>query len=162
MKVEKGSWVEIAYEIVDGEGEVVESSQDEPIQYVQGEEQIFPGLERALEGHEAGDTFTVTLTPDEAFGDYDVEGLFSVPRADFPPDAELVPGDLVEVQVEPEEGDEPGAPETFEVRVEKLDGDSVILDANHPLAGRDVTFRVAVQQVRAATPEEIEEARTEC
>ncbi|MCI0549292.1 MAG: hypothetical protein L0027_18655, partial [Candidatus Rokubacteria bacterium] len=89
----------------------------------------------------------VTLAPAEAFGEYNPEGLVSVPRADLPPDVELVRDEWITVVVH---GDEAGEEEVGEMdmRIVEAGGDEVILDANHPLAGQAVTFKLEVLSVR--------------
>lgn len=154
MKVATGCMVRIELEIRDDEGELVlTTDDDEPIDYVHGGEDLpLPGLERALEGRDVGAEVEVALAARDAFGEYDLECLVSVPRSALPPDAELVPGDLIPVELESDEGEALGE---VEMRIDSLAEGSVVLDANHPLAGVDVTCRAKVIHVREATPEEL-------
>ncbi len=203
MKIRANCLVELEYRLTDQNGNVVESSADDgPIVYLHGHEEIQPRLEQALDGATQGQSMRVTLPAGEAFGEYDPEQIIAVPRADLPPDAELVPGDWISISMdrnapgpgkpaglgapgaedsaddaedEDEEGaeeDELGAADTdddtdgdeeddeddssIEMRVVELRPDAVFLDANHPLAGQEVTFAVKVLSVRAATPDEVE------
>ena len=163
MKIAHHSLVEIEYVLIDEEGEVLEESDagDEgPVRYVQGLGLILPGLEDALEGAEPGSSLEVRLRPEDAYGDYDPAGLVNVPRDELPADAELVPGDWITVTVADEDEAQNGENE-LEMRVVELNSEGVILDANHPLAGKPVTFRVKVLSVRVATEEDIERARDE-
>ena len=161
MTIRQGSTVEIHYELFDERGELVESTREEgPVRYVHGLGEILPGLERALEGAAAGARLEVELEAADAYGDYDPEGLVSLPLAEIPTDLPLARGDWISVHVEPDDEEEEGAAEhahgagdgddeerEMELRVVEIAGDEVVLDANHPLAGQRVTFRVTVASV---------------
>ena len=165
MNIQTDRFVEIAYRILDDEGGTLEECEaSEPVHYVHGSGQILPGLEQALEGRAAGASFEVTLEPEEAYGDYDVGGLISVPRSEFPPDAELVPGDWITVHVSDDDephshGPDESCEDELEMRVVEISPESIVLDANHPLAGKTVTFSVEVVSVREATADELSRAR---
>jgi FKBP-type peptidyl-prolyl cis-trans isomerase SlyD len=154
MKVSAGRFVRIELEIRDEEGEVVlTTDEEEPIEYLHGGEDLpLPGLERELEGKEAGAELEVSLSPEDAFGEYDLECLLSIPRSALPPDAEIVPGDIIPVELESDEGAPMGE---VEMRVESLAEGAVVLDANHPLAGVAVTCRARVLEVREPGPDEV-------
>ncbi len=143
------------YELFTASGELLETTQEDgPVRYVHGDEEILPGLEAALEGHGAGDEVRVTLSAQDAYGDYNPEGLVSVPRQQFDDDADLEPDTWITVTVaESEETDEG----ELEMRVVEVREDEVILDANHPLAGQAVTFAVSVIAVAPGPPEDPEE-----
>lgn len=155
MRIETDRIVELEYRMLDEDGELIESSADEgPMLYTHGAGEIPPKLEEALAGAERGARLEVTLEPEDAFGPYDPEGIVTVPRADFPPDHDLEPGEWIEIHVAHEHGedeecdgdhDEEG---DLQARVVELDKDSVVLDTNHPLAGRRLTFQVEVVSVR--------------
>ena len=148
MKVTAGSIITFHYSILDENGEVVESTRnEEPVSCVWGDGDLLVGVERALEGAEAGAEIRLTLKPEDAFGDYDPEGIFSVPREEIPAGEELHPGEWISILLEPEEGDEDLEEEEHEARIVSVDDSEVILDANHPLAGRDVTFELEVLDV---------------
>jgi FKBP-type peptidyl-prolyl cis-trans isomerase SlyD len=156
MKISPGHLVELNYVLsVDG-GEVVESSADEgPLQYLHGNGEIPERLEMALEGLEVGSKLELTLSPQEAFGDYDLDALTTIPRSEFPEDAELEPDQWIEVEVELEDDDEEGELE-LEMRVVEVSEEAVVLDANHPLAGKTITYSVEVREFHEATAEERE------
>lgn len=157
MKIKNGCIVELTYQLKDEDGAVVEqSSEAEPMSYLHGYGEIPPGLEQKLAGVEAGAEFEVTLAPGEAFGDYDPEKILAVPRDQFPADAEIVPGDTITVSVA--DDDDPDA-ETGEMdtRVVEISPDAIVLDANHPYAGKQMTFDLRVLSVRAASEEELAE-----
>jgi FKBP-type peptidyl-prolyl cis-trans isomerase SlyD len=149
MQIAKDSVVSIDYRLHLGDGNLVdESDPGDPLVYLQGYEEIVPGLEKALEGKKAGDTLKVQVTPEEGYGEYDPDGVEEVPREDFPPDMELEEGGIVTAV--DDDGDE------VEFLVKKLNPKTVVVDFNHPLAGKTLHFEVTVREVRAATAEELE------
>lgn len=154
MKIRSGCIVELEFELRNAEGELVENSREAgALTYLHGNDEIPPGLEKELDGVEEGARIEVTLPPGEAYGDYNPDGIVSVPRSEFPEDAEIVPGDWVDVTVADDE--EGGGSAEMEMRVVEISPDSIVLDANHPLAGQQVTFDLRVVSVRQATEEEI-------
>jgi len=139
----------IAYKLtVDGEV-IDEADSDDPIEYLHGHEDLLPGLERELAGKHIGDSITVTLAPDDGYGEYDPEDIEAVALDDFPPEiiAEMAAGmDLV---LEDDAGNE------IEAMIKEVNADEVVLDFNSPLAGKTLTYEVAVLDIRAADEEEI-------
>jgi len=105
--------------------------------------QLFDRLEQALEGRQAGESLQLQLEPEDAFGEYDAELLRVEPAERY--------GDGVTVGMEIEEDERI-------YRVTDLAGGSVVLDANHPLAGIALRFSVVILSVRAATEEELSRA----
>jgi len=157
LKIKNGCIVELSYQLKDEEGGVVEQSDaDGPMSYLHGYGEIPSGLEAKLDGVEEGTALAVTLQPGEAFGDYDPDKILAVPRDQFPADAEIVPGDMITVSVA--DDDDPEA-ETGEMdtRVVEISPDAIVLDANHPYAGKKMTFDLTVLKVRPASAEEIAE-----
>ena len=162
MKIHAGCLVELEYELRDAEGGVVEKSeQDGPMVYLHGNDEIPSPLERELEGREKGDVLEVSLPPGAAYGEYNPDGLVTVPREQFPPDAEIVPGDWIDVTLSDEEGEEPENAESIEMKVVEISPEAIVLDANHPLAGKACVFDLTVLSVREASAEEIEEHKKE-
>lgn len=155
MKIREGAWVELDVVVRDEAGETLEPGEPGPWTYVHGAGELPPKLEDALDGLEVGMKRILTLDPADAFGEHNPDGLVVVPRADFPPDSEIVPGDWVVVQVEDE--DDPESNGELDMRVVELNPDGVVLDANHPLAGRRLTFELAVRAVHESPPPEAEE-----
>jgi len=146
VKIAPGSRVALRYRLFDGEGELVESSDDgELMEYVQGADEVAEGLERALEGKAVGDHVRVVLPPEEAFGAFDPELLVTVPRSEIPSEVELTIGDFLPVELEDAPEDLEG--EEVEFRIVEVGEDEVVLDANHPLAGETVTFELEVMSV---------------
>src|SRR5436305_14814361 len=99
-KITDGLVVSLNYVLtVDGET-LAQTDADDPMEYLHGAEEILPGLEAALEGKQVGDKFSVTLQPEDAYGDYDEEDVEEIDRADIPNVDELEIGMVVEVEDE--------------------------------------------------------------
>jgi FKBP-type peptidyl-prolyl cis-trans isomerase SlyD len=147
-KVAKDLVVSLEYTLT-VDGEVIDSSEESgPIDYIQGHENIILGLENVLEGMEVGETKKVNVKAQDAYGEYDPEAVEEIPLADFPDDIPLEVG--VELAVE----DEDDGP--MSAVIEEVGKDSVTLNFNHPLAGKDLNFDVKILSIREATAEELE------
>ena len=148
MKISSGSVVGIDYSLHLGDGKVIDASgPGEPMTYLHGEGQIVPGLESALEGLSVGDQKQVVIAPADGYGEHDPRGLQEVPRTAFPPGFEPQVG--MELTAEGPNGE----PVPFTVR--EVKPEAVVIDLNHPLAGKTLHFDVTVREVRQATEEEI-------
>jgi FKBP-type peptidyl-prolyl cis-trans isomerase SlyD len=147
MKIEKDRVVRFHYAVAEQGAEPVESSQGgEPLAILAGHGNIIPGLEKAMDGHEAGDKFAVDVPAAEAYGEKR-EGLTQrVPKKHFGTQR-LEPG----MQVVLNTNFGPRA-----VTIEKVGMSVVDVDLNHPMAGKDLHFDIEVVEVREATPEELE------
>jgi FKBP-type peptidyl-prolyl cis-trans isomerase SlyD len=146
-KVEKDLVVSMEYKLT-VEGEVVDSStEDGPIEFIQGRGNIIPGLEKELYDMNIGDSKKVKVVAKEAYGEYDPEAVEEVPLEDFPTDIPMEVG--VELAVEDEEG------EAMSAVIVEIGKDTVTLDFNHPLAGKDLDFDIKIAAIRAATEEEL-------
>ena len=148
MRIEQGRVVRLKYELRDCDGEPLEREGAE-MEYLHGGfGGIFPKVEAALEGKDVGDEMSLTLEPDDAFGDYDAELLRVEPRNRFPEAVEIgmqfegVPGDRED--------------EAMIYTVTDVTNDAVVVDGNHPLAGERLWFKCAVTEVRAATKDELQ------
>ena len=131
------------------DGYVVDTSQEaEPIQFIQGKGQIVPGLERALYGMREGESKEVVVAAVDGYGEEDEDSIAEIPRSEFPQEIPLEPG--VELQMKNEEGEE------FEAYITSADNETVHLNFNHPLAGKELHFSVEVIGLREATEEELE------
>lgn len=130
------------------DGEVVDTTEgDEPLQFLQGHQNIIPGLEHELTGMKIGDSKQVVVPPTEAYGEVDPENIIEVPRTEFPPEIPLEPG--TELEVKNADG------EVLSATIAEITGDTVKLDFNHPLAGKQLTFDVKIVDLRTATEEEL-------
>ena len=146
MNVGKDTVVELTYELTDADGKVIERT-EEPIEYLHGGyDGIFPRVEEALAGKGIGESCSVRLEPEDAFGEYDAELMHLEPRSKFPADVAI--GMRFEGR-----GVESGTKLVYTVT--DVAADKVVVDGNHPLAGRALQFACTVTAVRAATAEEI-------
>jgi FKBP-type peptidyl-prolyl cis-trans isomerase SlyD len=127
-------------------GELVDSSDGEPLAYLQGHGNIVEGLENALLGKKVGDKVKVKVAPAEGYGEYDEEAQQMLPLDSFDDDIEI--GHTYQGE------DEDGNIVEFLV-VDRTD-DGILVDFNHPLAGETLDFEVTVREVRVATDEELE------
>ncbi len=148
MKIGSGSVVGIDYSLHLGDGKVIDASTPgQPMTYLHGEGQIVPGLESALEGLAVGDQKKVVLQPGDGYGEHDPRGLQEVPKHAFPPGFDPQVG--MELTAEGQDGE----PVPFVVR--EVKPEAIVIDLNHPLAGKTLHFDVTVREVRAATAEEL-------
>lgn len=146
-RIQDGVVVSLNYVLtVDGE-EIARTEPGEPMDYLHGAENIVPGLEAALTGHQMGDRVSVTLTPDEAYGEYDEDNIEELDREDVPQADELENGMVIEV--EDEEGD------VYLAFVREVTADTVVLDYNPPLAGKTLTYDVEIVGLREAEEHEL-------
>lgn len=148
MRIDKDRVVCMDYTIRLANGQVVESSVGhEPLTYLHGHRQIVPGVEKAIEGLEAGSLLEVVVPPPEAYGERDPGGLFVVPRTAFPTGEEIAPGIMFSAS-RPD-----GKSITF--RVVEANEQLVLVDTNHPLAGETLHISIHVHTVRVATDDEL-------
>ncbi|MBU3628507.1 peptidylprolyl isomerase [Polynucleobacter sp. AP-Reno-20A-A9] len=162
MKIEKNTIVSLRYKLTDAQNNVIEEP-DSPMVYLHGGyEGTFPKIETLLDGQDIGYEATIQLEPNEAFGEYDPELLKIEPRARFPEPLEV--GMQFEGVPDAEEDAVVGDPEDDEpliYTVTDVADSQVVLDGNHPLAGMALRFWVQVEDVRAATEDEIENRHPE-
>ncbi|MCC7442789.1 MAG: peptidylprolyl isomerase [Bdellovibrionales bacterium] len=141
-----GKVASLAYTLKSDEGELLDQADhSEPFMYLHGAHQIVPGLENALLGLKPGDKRTVKVAPAEGYGELNPELKLEVSRSKFPSDAEIEPGMLF--QTETAEGE-------MVFMVNSVNDQVVVIDGNHPLAGKTLNFDVEVLAVRDATAEE--------
>jgi FKBP-type peptidyl-prolyl cis-trans isomerase SlyD len=147
LHVQDGQVVSLVYTL-QVDGEVIDSSEEnEPLQFIQGEGHIIPGLEGALYEMGIGESKNLVIAPEDGYGEFNEEAFIEVPKDQFPPSVPIELG--TELQVRNPEGD------VLEARIDKIEEDSVRLDFNHPLAGKELHFDVKVIALRQATEEEI-------
>ena len=143
MNISKDTAVTIHYTITDAQGKRLD---DGDVAYLHGGyDNLFAKVEQALEGKSVGDSLTVDLAVEDAFGARDESLLRSIPKAEFPPGVK-VGGQL-------RGSNDQGEPQIYHVM--KIKGPVVLLDGNHPWAGKTLKFQLSVASVRAATSEEI-------
>jgi FKBP-type peptidyl-prolyl cis-trans isomerase SlyD len=146
VQIGKDTVVTLTYELLATGGEVIEKT-DEPVSYLHGGRHgIFPRVEQALEGRQAGYACRVQLDPGDAFGTYEAALVRVEPRALFPA------GVKVGMQFE---GNAEDASESRIYTVTGVTSEQVTVDGNHPLAGRTLVFSCTVTHVRTASDDEL-------
>ncbi|MCP4009163.1 MAG: peptidylprolyl isomerase [Proteobacteria bacterium] len=147
MQIEKHTAVSIDYVLKGDDGKVIDESIGGQFNFLSGAQNIIPGLENALQGKAAGDEFDVTIAPGEAYGEVDPSRVQTVKREMFP--------EGVDIQVGAQfHGASPGG-EPIVVTVASIEGDDIVIDGNHALAGQTLHFAVKIVEVRAATEDEV-------
>lgn len=128
------------------DGTVFDRSPDErPLTFIIGRQEVIPGFEEAVIGMYQGEEKTVVVPPEKAYGEPQEELIDTVGRSELPADLQLAEG----VQLEVTRDDD----SKLLLMVRDVTEDQVTLDANHPLAGRDLTFRIKLLEVRKAQPQ---------
>jgi FKBP-type peptidyl-prolyl cis-trans isomerase SlyD len=149
MQIAQDKVVLIHYTLTDDGGKVLDSSSGgDPLAYLHGQGNIIPGLEKALEGKQAGDKLNVRVEPSEGYGVRDDSLVQQVPRRAFGSVSKVEPG--MQFHAQSTQG------QMRVVTVTHVQGDMVTVDGNHPLAGEVLVFDVEVAEVRDATGEELE------
>lgn len=147
MQITKDAVALIHYTLTDDEGKTIDSSAGgEPLAYIHGNGNLIPGLERELEGKGEGDQLDVKITPADGYGEFDKALIQQVPRRALKGVGDLHVG--MQLHAQSEHG-------VRAVTITHLQGDMVTLDGNHPLAGKNLNFKVEIVDVRAATEEEL-------
>ena len=150
-QIVENSVVTLSYEVTDPDGNVLDAG-EEPLIYLHGGyDDVFEAIEQALQGKSVGDTVTVKMQPDQAYGEYDadlvlIESLDALPQP-------LTVG----MQIEAEPGGD--SEEAAFYRVTDIAEGKAVLDGNHPLAGQALVFTGTVTAVRPASPGEIKDGK---
>ena len=140
--IQNGSTVKMEYTLSDGKGKILDTNKgQEPLTYTHGEGQIIPGLEKALTGLHVGDQKHVVVPPQEGYGPIKPEAIIEVPKERIPPKSQKVGTQLMA-------RNQNGPP--IPLLVKEVKEKTVILDANHPLAGMTLTFDVKIVGVDPA------------
>jgi len=148
MTIQKNSVVTINYTLRDDTGGLIESSEgQEPLTYLHGQGNIIPGLESSLEGKSAGESISVSVPPEDAYGVWEESNILNIPKEQFSGVDDIKAG--MQFSVNSNEGEQI-------VTVTKVEGETVIVDANHPLAGKTLNFDVTVVGIREATKDELD------
>ena len=148
MKIGKNTTVSINYTLKDSLGHLLEDTEESgPVSYLHGRGLMIPRLEESLEGSEAGSTLTVSLSPDEAYGERDDQLVMKIPRTEFDDPDTIELGEDIQVH----DGSEGGI-----MTVVDIDKEHITLDGNHPFAGKSVVFNVSVLDVRETTKEDLD------
>ena len=138
--VKAGDSVQVHYKGTFENGEVFDTSEGrDPLQFEAGSDQLIPGFSNGVVGMAVGDTKTLTLPPEEAYGEHDERGLKEVALADLPEGVKV--GDQLQAQ---------SGEHVMSVSVHAIDGDQATLDANHPLAGKTLIFDIELVAIAPA------------
>ena len=140
QRAQRGDTVSVHYRGTLSDGTEFDSSAgSDPIRFTIGSGEVIPGFESAIQGMSAGEKKTETIPSEDAYGERREDLVFTVDRSQMPPDNEVEVGDMLRI----------GFPDgsSAAVQVAALDGDSVTLDANHPLAGKDLTFELELVSI---------------
>lgn len=145
--IEKNKVVSFTYSILNDKGKVEEQS-DVPMEYVHGaDDRVFPLVVEAMEGAKVGDTKEIILGPLDGFGVYDENKTYRDKVENVPPGYRVVGAEATFKNEDDQE---------LKMKVVSVENGEVLLDGNHPFAGRTMTFKITVEAVRQATAEEIE------
>ena len=147
-EVNEGNKVKVEYEGKLDDGTVFDSSakHDKPLEFVAGKGMVIPGFDKAIVGMKKGEEKEVKLTPAEAYGEPNPQLLKKVPREQLPKEQEIKPGMVLGV----------GLPtgQQIPAMVKEVDDKEVTLDMNHPLAGKNLNFKLKVVDISEADKEE--------
>ncbi len=145
--ITKDTAVKFNYTLKDDDGNILDQSPEgQPLAYLHGHSNIIPGLEQQLEGKSAGERVNAIVEPVDGYGEYQELAVQKVPRDNFQGVEDIQAG----MQFQSEAGGQ-----VMLVTVTDVNDEEVTVDANHPLAGKRLTFDVEIQEVRAATEDEL-------
>ncbi len=141
-KIQDGSLVSIQYTLIDEKGKQIESNKGgDPFKYTHGKGDIIPGLENGLEGMKVGEEKTIMVKPEDAYGKIQPEAFQEIPRKNVPSEFLKVGAQLVARNPHGQ---------SMPVRVHEIKDETVVLNLNHPLAGKTLTFEVKIMAVQPA------------
>lgn len=146
MKIKENTVVAMTYVLRDQNRIILDASIGRPFIFLQGHKNIIPGLERALNGLKAGDRKHIEVKPEDAYGHYDPNLRLTIPKEQF---GEQTPEIGRQVQLNSQQG------QPFLATIVGVQDNQVLLDANHPLAGKTLFYEIEIFEVREATPEEV-------
>ena len=140
VTIQDGKNVAFDY-ILKVDDKIIDNSEGkEPFKYVHGQKMIVPGLEKALKGMKVGEIKTVVINPEEGYGIINKKAFRDIPRSKLPPELEPKEGMILQMR-DPSGGALP-------VRIAEVKEDVVVLDLNHPLAGKVLCFDVKILSVK--------------
>lgn len=147
-KVEDEMVVSLDYTLIVDDDELESTDDGQPIQFIQGLGQIIPGLEEELYGMEVGDSKTVNVVSEEGYGEVDPDARQKVKQEEFSEDVPLEVGTFLDLRDSEDN--------VLSAQIVEKDEDTVTLDFNHPLAGKDLVFEITIADVRPASQEELD------
>ena len=152
MKIQKNSFAALAYELT-VEGQIVDSaSENQPLEYIHGNNMLIPRFEEEVEGKEPGEEFAFVLSPEEGYGQHDPRMRFDIPKESFAIDGQIREDLLVVGRVIPMLN---SAGQVCHAQIVEVKDNDVTVDFNHPMAGKTLNFKGKVVSVREATEDEI-------
>ncbi len=145
-QAKSGDTVRVHYTGTLNNGQVFDSSKErDPLEFTLGTGMVIAGFDVAVTGLSPGEAITTTIPVDKAYGPYQKEMVAEIERANIPADFELAVGQRLEMQV-------PGG-DAMAVTITDIQGDTITLDGNHPLAGQDLTFELELVEIVQRDPE---------
>jgi len=151
MVVSVGKKIKLDYTLTVNKEQVETSVGKEPLEFVFGDHSVIPGMEKGIAGMKVGEEKTLTIGPKDAYGEVDPKAYKEFPKSSMPAGSVPKVGMVLEAQ----------APdgENFSATIFQIKGDKVVLDFNHPLAGKELTFKVKILNItNAPTPAVVEKA----
>jgi FKBP-type peptidyl-prolyl cis-trans isomerase SlyD len=145
--------VSINYTLTNSQSQILDATGVEPFSYLHGHRNIIPGLEKALDGKNLGDSFKIHIPAAEAYGEWSEKLVATVPLDRFSGANSIREG--MQFQAETPDGD------VQLVTVTAVEDDIVTIDGNHPMAGQDLNFDVSVVDIREASAEELQQGRVQ-
>ncbi len=148
MKIANNCVVTVEYRMVDEEANLIDSTDDhDPLQFIHGHGMILPAIEREVEGRSAGERLTFRIEAEDGFGVRDPARIRKIPASQFAPGQELYPGGRFYTQKNGQD---------VPVTITAIEGDEVVVDGNHPLAGMPLLVDLVITEVRTAIKSELE------
>lgn len=145
MPIKNGDTVKVHYTGKTKDGEVFDSSRErDPLEFTLGRGQLIPGFEEAILGREPGDKVSICIEPEKGYGQADPELIFTVAKSQVPDTIPLKVG--TPLQLSSEQG-------KMDVVITEVGPEEITLDANHPLAGKDMEFDIEILTVKPGKPE---------
>ena len=145
--VTEGRQVKMDYTLTVNKEQLETSVGKEPLKFVYGDKSIIPGLENAVKGMRAGEEKEVVVEPKDAYGEIDPKAFKDFPKSVMPANVEPKVGMVLQAQA-------PNG-ENFPAVIAEIKGDKVVLDFNHPLAGKQLTFKVKILEIADAPAPEV-------
>jgi FKBP-type peptidyl-prolyl cis-trans isomerase SlyD len=141
-QIREGSQVALEYTLSDDTGTVIESNKGKPpMSYIHGQSQIIPGLEKELSGMKVGEEKKIQVKPEDGYGPVNPDAFQEVPKDKLPPEAMKV-GTMLMAQGPQGQG--------IPARVHEIKDNTVIMDFNHPMAGKTLSFDIKISEIKTA------------
>lgn len=142
--VAAGKKIKMDYTLTVNNEQVETSVGKQPLEFVDGDHSIIPGLEKGIEGMRVGEEKTITVEPKDAYGEADPKLFKELPKISMPANAQPKVGMVLQAQ-------DPNG-ESFPAIISAIKDDKVLLDFNHPLAGKQLTFKIKILGIENVVP----------